>query len=493
MPDEENANFDRIWAGDLFDRRNEAAQLEAYIESLVGRPILREDKHAFTIAVDAGYGEGKTFFLRRLADQLALNHPVAFVDAWADDLADEPLTALAATLKTALAPFVTGPEVASRLSTFMKKTGKVARIASMGLARRALSIAITGAAVDGIDHTLAGTREAVQDAVNDGIADVVDGLMDDTTGAIRDVTSHALMEQRVSEFEEGRAAVQAMKDSLKKIVEALDGTDHLPPIIIIIDELDRCRPNYAVKLLEEIKHLFDVPGLVFILGMHGQQLAHSVNGAYGSTFDGRAYLRRFIDRELTLAQPNLYTLVQYLYSKASIKDLNFVVPPLVKAGEGHIQVTIPALIGAYMTTYGLAARDAFQLVDILQTSIALANQTRLHLAYLLPLAIGHMLGLPRGQLPEVVRPTQLRYAKTQARFGQDPVECSFNDVASDFEQAAALSNAALNQAYNDEASWGLRAIYNTRNWHDAPLPLWDVARYPDLIATVGRFRNPSLS
>jgi hypothetical protein len=86
---------EQIWAGDLFDRQSEARLLIGYIESLAARQSVREDKRASTIAVDASYGEGKTFFLTRLAEHLSINHPVAFVDAWADDLANEPFTALA--------------------------------------------------------------------------------------------------------------------------------------------------------------------------------------------------------------------------------------------------------------------------------------------------------------------------------------------------------------------------------------------------------------
>ena len=100
--------IDEIWDGDLFDRKTEATQLIAFIESVVGRPVLREDKSAYTIAIDAKYGEGKTYFLKRLKEQLSLNHPVAYIDAWADDLADEPLTALAATLEEALQAFKKG-------------------------------------------------------------------------------------------------------------------------------------------------------------------------------------------------------------------------------------------------------------------------------------------------------------------------------------------------------------------------------------------------
>lgn len=52
--------------------------------------------------------------------------------------------------------------------------------------------------------------------------------------------------------------------------------------MFIIDELDRCRPRYAVEVLEQIKHLFSVPGIVFVLSIDKVQLGNAIRGFYGS-------------------------------------------------------------------------------------------------------------------------------------------------------------------------------------------------------------------
>ncbi|WP_447753366.1 KAP family P-loop NTPase fold protein [Sphingopyxis fribergensis] len=484
--------LDEIWAGDLFGRRNEAIQLATYIECLAGRPLLREDKHAYTVAVEGGYGEGKSFFLKRLAKHLALNHPVAFVDAWADDLADEPLTALAATLKMALAPYVAEPEIQSRMTSFMRKTGKVAKIASLGLARRAISLAITGVAVEAIEDVVSETSEAVQDAVNDGMKSASEDTVADVAATIKSLTSHELMEKRVTDFEEGRAAIQEMKDSLAAIVTSLDERDHHPPIVIIIDELDRCRPTYALKLLEEIKHLFDVPGLVFILGMHIGQLGHSVSGAYGANFDGRAYLRRFIDREYRLAEPELRALVHRLRIQAGLSEQTIRFQPAALIEKGSGQNGFDDIIAEYMRLYGLKARDAFQLVDILQTSVALADGHSLEGLYLLPLAIGAVLGEARGKLPTTDGNAKLMYNRTTGGANRQRIGVTFQKAAEEFEAAALMNDRSINDLGESEnVTWGVSVIYHTRDWNSRPLPLWDVARYPDLISTVGRFTNPA--
>lgn len=117
-------NVDDIWQDDLLDRRNEAQQLIGFIESVCQRSVSRLDKSAYTISVDAGYGEGKTYFLKKLYQQLSLNYPVAFVDAWSDDLSNEPLIALMAALKAALDGHTENNDVSDGFKSVLKNPGR---------------------------------------------------------------------------------------------------------------------------------------------------------------------------------------------------------------------------------------------------------------------------------------------------------------------------------------------------------------------------------
>ena len=71
---------------------------------------------------------------------------------------------------------------------------------------------------------------------------------------------------------------------------------------MIIDELDRCRPTYAIELLETAKHLFSVDNIVFVLGINIVEMSHSIRALYGSKFDAEGYLRRFIDFDYRLPE-----------------------------------------------------------------------------------------------------------------------------------------------------------------------------------------------
>jgi len=71
-------------------------------------------------------------------------------------------------------------------------------------------------------------------------------------------------------------------------------------IIFIIDELDRCRPDYAIGVLERIKHFFEVDGLIFVIAMNREQIESYVNGQFGADVNSNLYLQKFINYECNL-------------------------------------------------------------------------------------------------------------------------------------------------------------------------------------------------
>lgn len=397
------------WAGDLFNRREEAELLLGYIESIASRESVREDTRAHTIAVDAGYGEGKTFFLKRFAKQISTTHPVAFIDAWTDDLADEPLTAITATLQTALDPIIRKSDsVKDKWNAVLQRTGKVAKIVAGGLLKRGLSVAIGTTAVEGVDEVLSGVAEDVTDALKDGAKDAAEDSVETASKTWASVAPNKLMRDRIDAFRKGQRAIKELKASLQQLVTELKGEALTAPIIIIVDELDRCKPSYAIKLLEEIKHLFDVPGLVFIFGTYTRQLAHSVSGAYGAEFDGREYLRRFINRQYRLAEPDLEPLLTKLLNAMQL-PARLVYPKILTADMPAITVAPGKMIATYMRSYGFKARDAFEIIDVLQTAAALSKDQVLHLPYLLPLIFAHLRGLQPGMLPTPEKPLDWKF------------------------------------------------------------------------------------
>lgn len=91
-------------------------------------------------------------------------------------------------------------------------------------------------------------------------------------------------------------------------------------LFIFVDELERCRPTYAVEVLETIKHIFDIPNVIFILGIDRTQLKHTISALYGSDMDSEGYLKRFVDLELHLPKPNRKAFCKVLMNKFGIKN-----------------------------------------------------------------------------------------------------------------------------------------------------------------------------
>lgn len=92
------------------------------------------------------------------------------------------------------------------------------------------------------------------------------------------------------------------------------------PIIFFIDELDRCNPHYAVKVLERLKHCFSIPDIIFVLSLDKKHLCNSIKGYFHSPdIDAEEYLRRFIDIEFNLPAPNYKSYCEYLSEKFEIK------------------------------------------------------------------------------------------------------------------------------------------------------------------------------
>lgn len=66
-------------------------------------------------------------------------------------------------------------------------------------------------------------------------------------------------------------------------------------LVIFIDELDRCRPSYAIEMLERIKHYFDDERIIFVVSVNKEQLVHTISRCYGYGFDSSGYLNKFFD------------------------------------------------------------------------------------------------------------------------------------------------------------------------------------------------------
>lgn len=241
----------------LLDRKELAQRLTSYIDRL---------KAGAVIGISAPWGEGKSWFGRNWAEMLRREeHKIAFIDAFENDYLEDPFILIASELGELLEE---NPEEAT---SFRKTAAGVAK-ALVPLGTKAL--------VNLIGRTLLGSAN---------LSDDFNKAAEDATEGAANITEKWL-EERLASVHKERASVKSFRQELQKAASTSE-----KPVVIFIDELDRCKPTFAVTLIERLKHLFDVPNLIFVLLVNRPQLERAIEGQYGQGTDGSGYLSKFVN------------------------------------------------------------------------------------------------------------------------------------------------------------------------------------------------------
>ena len=107
-------------------------------------------------------------------------------------------------------------------------------------------------------------------------------------------------------------AIRRLKEYLECVVKKTG------KFVIMIDELDRCRPTFAVQTLEIVKHLFNVEGIIYIFSLDIKELSHSVKVVYGNDFDAIGYLGRFFNYISILPHGTIGQVIRYYFEEFDI-------------------------------------------------------------------------------------------------------------------------------------------------------------------------------
>jgi hypothetical protein len=229
----------------------------------------------FVLAIDNELGSGKTFFLRRWHCMLLkLEFNAVYFNAWEHDFETSTLAALLSEFKQ-LVPKASKDSIRALVSKGSEVLKGAVPVVAKSLVKKYLG----------------------EDAA---------GIIEKSTESIS-----GILKEQVDDFNKKKEGLIDFRRQLAEIIAEGGGKK---PLVFILDELDRCSPSYAVEILERIKHFFNVPGIVFVLGIDKTQLLHSIRGYYNSeSFDAVRYLRRFIDLEYSLPRPDPRDFCNYLY------------------------------------------------------------------------------------------------------------------------------------------------------------------------------------
>ena len=269
---------DNPFQNDKLEREVIAENLEKIIDATNGSLVL---------SIDAGWGNGKTTFInmwKKWLDNTG-KYTTLYFNAWENDDCEDPLLALISELEEILKKDE-NKKVLEKIKHYGKPLLKNAIPTAFKIA--------TGGIID-----IALIKEHISDANEKHLVDLAGKLGE----------FELFKAQKISKAKFKDALADYQKSEGKKIV-------------FFIDELDRCRPTFAIETLEKIKHLFNINDFIFVLALDKKQLSHSIKTLYGQEMDSVGYLRRFIDLEFVLPEPFIWTYLDYMLSKFELTSNN---------------------------------------------------------------------------------------------------------------------------------------------------------------------------
>ena len=316
------------WADDLLGRRELAAKLTV---------LVRNQTVPLRISLHGAWGTGKTFLLQRWAQDLRNEgFRAVYFNAWEEDSRQDPLVPILGRIQSELGPQF--PEI-------IKGTGKL-------LGRflvQAGSLVIETQTELPVGGVLSQAWTVIRR---------LRGTRNDPT----DRHSHL------------KDTEKRLKESLEQLgSEVASSTNQ--PLVVIIDELDRCRPTYAVECLERIKHLLEIPNIVFVLGVNRDELCQSIKHVNGQ-IDASTYLQRFFDlefnlplvrtREFWVARVKAHG-VRAFYGNPSVDDDH------ERLLYRNFEVNLFSRFGMLLEGMGLSLRETEHCVRIIAVAVRLIN------------------------------------------------------------------------------------------------------------------------
>ncbi|EGR2913980.1 hypothetical protein DLH88_24195 [Vibrio parahaemolyticus] len=258
-----------------FGRKNLASNL---------RKIFLNAEGGYVLAIDAKWGEGKTAFVHKLILDLRAEKNLIpiYYDAFSNDFSNDTFLSIGSTVYQGVKEHYAGGEDSFKQAKQIEHLKTVTKNAAIELVKVGTDLgvkALTGGLLGGKELT-----ELSAKFVNDTTFGTLELDVD------RKFNAYKELKNRISDYVK---ALESIGNSGDKV-------------IFFIDELDRCRPDFAVEVLEKIKHLFPAKNVVFVLCYNKTQLIKIISNVYGvSETDSYKYLEKFVHIEAPLPSLNL--------------------------------------------------------------------------------------------------------------------------------------------------------------------------------------------
>ncbi|EBW7443539.1 hypothetical protein DQD79_06700 [Salmonella enterica subsp. enterica serovar Muenchen] len=254
---------------DIFGRKK--------LHDIIMRVATNAPDQSLVLALDDKWGNGKTSFVRMMESEINKKHSdkfeVIYFDAFKSDYQSDPFVALTSNIYS----LVNKEE--GKLKTLGEKLLKAGKKLGASFFLNGTKFAISTFSGGLLSGT---TLEKASDTISDSISSPVE----------------AYIEEKIKTSESESATIEQFGNLLTEISK-----ESGKKIFFIIDELDRARPDFSLDLLEKIKHIFSVEGVIFLLVVNREQFEKSIECRYGK-INSRLYLNKFVHYWFTLPKRN---------------------------------------------------------------------------------------------------------------------------------------------------------------------------------------------
>lgn len=302
---------------------NKEILLETLEKNIIGRNteiinfirLLDSIKSNFSIAIDNDWGTGKTFFVKQAK---------MILDAYNDHSYDYELSNLERiknvidikNIDLHLAVYYNAWENDNQKSPLLSLIYEIIKVAKIDTNKTDISI----------------NKEKI---IKDGLSAIVKHFSGiDIKELLKCVETEA---KDIFKEIKGQKSIKEQVDNILNNLLL----EHGERLVIFIDELDRCRPTFAVELLEQIKHYFDNDKITFVFSTNIKQLQYTIKKYYGEAFEAKRYLDKFFDLTISLNEINVIEYFNFVNEnsrgdmydyvcKEIVKEYNFTLKDVIK-------------------------------------------------------------------------------------------------------------------------------------------------------------------
>lgn len=302
---------------------NKEILLETLEKNIIGRNteiinfirLLDSIKSNFSIAIDNDWGTGKTFFVKQVK---------IILDAYNEHSYDYELSNLERiknvidikNIDLHLAVYYNAWENDNQKSPLLSLIYEIIKVAKIDTNKTDISI----------------NKEKI---IKDGLSAIVKHFSG--------IDIKELLKCVETEAKDIFKEIKGQKSTKEQVDNILNNLllEHGERLVIFIDELDRCRPTFAVELLEQIKHYFDNDKITFVFSTNIKQLQYTIKKYYGEAFEAKRYLDKFFDLTVSLNEVNVIEYFNFVNEdlrddmydyvcKEIVKEYNFTLRDIIK-------------------------------------------------------------------------------------------------------------------------------------------------------------------